>query len=114
LPADELNTWRAAEPRFPSAGATTAGELAHDARAAARYSAEGEALLRRLPAKPHRDARAQAAAEALKARLREARTQFLRAYGELLYAELTHDYRDFVRAEALVYLAAERYPGVTP
>jgi thioesterase DpgC len=114
LPADELSTWTTAEPRFPVEGAPTAGELAHNARAAARYYAQGEALLRRLPAKPQRDARAQAAAEALKVRLREVRTRFLRAYGEPVYTELTHGYHDFVRAEELVYEAAERYPGLTP
>jgi thioesterase DpgC len=33
---------------------------------------------------------------------------------EAIYAELTQDHRAFLRADELVYLAAERFPGLTP
>ena len=69
LPAEELSRWSTAEPCFPEAAAATMRALGHDARAAARYYAQGEALLRRLPAKPLRDAHAEAAAEALNGEL---------------------------------------------
>jgi thioesterase DpgC len=74
----------------------------------------GEALLRRLPPKPGRDEREGAAAAALLASLRDSRTDFLRAHAETVYAELTNTYRSFVRAEELVYAAADRYAGLTP
>ena len=42
------------------------------------------------------------------------RAQFLRAHAEDVYAELTDDLQRAVRAEELVYAAAERYPGLVP
>jgi len=74
----------------------------------------GDALLRRLPAKVERSEEETAAAESLKETLRTTRIRFLRVYAEMVYCELTDDYRNFVRAEELVYRAADRYPGLTP
>jgi len=44
----------------------------------------------------------------------DARERFLREHVDEVYAELTDDLAVAVRAEELVYLAAERYPGLTP
>jgi thioesterase DpgC len=110
----EAEQWSATQPAFAAGTAATRGALAADRDAAARYYALGEALLRRLPAKPRRGEREQAAAEAIQAALRDTRTRFLRAYAEPVYADLTRDYQECVRAEELVYRAAERYPGLTP
>src|ERR1700694_4886251 len=85
------------EPNFPSALSTTPAEFDRDARAASRFFQTGQALLDRLPPRPQRSAREQAAAEALLTHLRQARIRFLRPYAALLYADLTHDRRDFVR-----------------
>jgi (3,5-dihydroxyphenyl)acetyl-CoA 1,2-dioxygenase len=74
----------------------------------------GDALLRRLPPRPRRDAPGQAAAEAIKETVRDARTRFLRAYAGRIYADLTGEYRETVRADELVYRAAERFPGLAP
>src|SRR5207302_5984652 len=68
----------------------------------------------RLPARPARSEREQAAAEALQKHLRETRIRFLRRYAAQLYAELTNARREFVRIEDLVYRAAERVPGLVP
>jgi thioesterase DpgC len=106
--------WAAAEPAFPASAAATADTLARDTRAATRYYALSEALLRRLPPKPARGTAEQAAAETLLDTLRGARARFLRVYAEPVYASLTDGYRAFVRAEELVYAAAERYPGLVP
>jgi thioesterase DpgC len=46
--------------------------------------------------------------------LRDARTRFLRAYADRVYAELTDSHRAFLRVDELVYRAAERFPGLTP
>ena len=62
-----------------------------------------------------RTEREQAAAEALHARAAlDARRRFLLDYVNLVYEELTDGLRRSVRVEDLVYLAAERYPGLTP
>ena len=114
LPEDEVQAWIATQPAFPDADAATSAALARDREAAARYYDLGAGLLRRLPPTPRRDEAANAAAEVLKASLRETRTRFLRAYGALVYADLTQDYQRFVRVDELVYAAAERYPGLTP
>src|SRR5271156_1587363 len=42
------------------------------------------------------------------------RAQFLREHAEDVYAELTDDLQRPVRAEELVYAAADRYPGLVP
>jgi enoyl-CoA hydratase/carnithine racemase len=114
LPRDEVERWEAARPAGPRPEDATPDALASDAQVAERFWAQGDALLRRLPPRPRRDAREQAAAAALLGGMREARTRFLRAHGEAIYANLTHGYREFIRAEELVYGAAERYPGLTP
>jgi thioesterase DpgC len=114
LPTDDIARWESSEPAFPAADATTADTLARDTALAARYYALGGALLGRLPPKPARRAPEQAAAEHLLARLRDTRTRFLRAYAEAVYCSLTDNYQRFVRAEELVYAAAERFPGLTP
>src|SRR5262249_46966454 len=44
----------------------------------------------------------------------QAREDFLRDHIGELYAELTDDFRNSVRVEELVYLAAERVPGLVP
>ena len=114
LTADEVARWAGAEPAFPAADAATADTLARDTALAARYYALGGALLGRLPPKAARRAPEQAAAGYLLGGLRDARTRFLRAYAEAIYRALTDDYQRFVRAEELVYAAAERCPGLTP
>jgi (3,5-dihydroxyphenyl)acetyl-CoA 1,2-dioxygenase len=58
------------------------------------------------------------AAEDLEARFdaaaAEARERFLHEHVDALYAELTDDFATPLRAEELVYRAAERFPGLTP
>jgi thioesterase DpgC len=44
----------------------------------------------------------------------DARERFLRVHAEEVYAALTDDYAVALRAEELVYVAAERFPGLTP
>jgi thioesterase DpgC len=107
LPDEEVRRWVASEP-------VCDGDLARDAASASRFWLAGASLVGRLPARPQRSARAQTAVEALHAALRSVRARFLRQHGAELYDELTDGQRRAVRIEDLVYLAAERYPGLTP
>jgi thioesterase DpgC len=96
-----------------SAPAGDAG-FAAAAHASSEYLTRGEELLARLPARPGRDERDATAAAALKAALERERIRFLRAHAEDAYVALTDDLRHAVRDEELVYLAAERFPGLVP
>jgi thioesterase DpgC len=114
LPDEEVRRWLAVRPEFPAPAAASSEDFARSRRAATQFFEMGEALLQRLPVKAERSEVETAAAESLKETLRATRIRFLRAYAEMVYRELTDDYRNFVRAEELVYLAADRYPGLTP
>ncbi|WP_232835630.1 (3,5-dihydroxyphenyl)acetyl-CoA 1,2-dioxygenase DpgC [Actinocorallia populi] len=90
------------------------GSLARDARALAAFSAEVDALLDALPARPDRDPGQQrTAGEALDAR-RRACHAFLRLHAEPVYDELTGGMRERPRLSELVFAAAEAFPGLVP
>lgn len=114
LAEDEVERWFAARPEVPGRGAVTGDDLPRCASGATAYLQQGIALLRHLPAKPRRSEREAAAARAIHGHLREARTDFLRTCVSQVYADLTHGCTQNVRAAELVYLAAERFPGLTP
>jgi enoyl-CoA hydratase/carnithine racemase len=107
LSSTEIADWARSAPvgeaAFPAA-----------AQATSEFLVRGDELLRRLPLHRERnEAEADAAAE-LTATLDEARSHFLRAHAEDLYAALTDDLRRAVRDEDLVYAAAELVPGLVP
>ena len=107
LPSAELAAWRASEPELTgSVDAAAAATCAHLAR--------GEDLLGRLPARRDRTDVEAAAAGVLQSKLDAARSRFLRAHTEAVYAALTDDLRRAVRDEELVYAAADRFPGLVP
>jgi (3,5-dihydroxyphenyl)acetyl-CoA 1,2-dioxygenase len=112
LPSDELERFAQSEPGF--AAGQSADALGPEALAASRFFVAGQGLLQRLPPRPRRSEREQAAAEALRQHLQATRIRFLRRHAAQLYAELTNDRRDFVRLEELVYRAAEHVPGLVP
>jgi (3,5-dihydroxyphenyl)acetyl-CoA 1,2-dioxygenase len=105
-PAD-VEAWRASK-----AGPT--GGLATSSAATCGYLARGEELRGRLPARAARTPAEAQAAEVISTALNEARAEFLRANTDAVYSELTDDLRRPVRDEALVYAAAERWPGLVP
>ncbi len=107
LPSAELAAWRASEPE-------QTGSLEATAAAMGSHLARGEELRGRLPARRKRtDAEAEAAG-VLQSKLDAARSGFLRAHAESVYAALTDDLRRAIRDEELVYAAAERFPGLVP
>jgi thioesterase DpgC len=70
--------------------------------------------LARLPPRPQRNDREAAAAEAVKRDARAARAGFLRVHADAVYRALTDDHAHALRADELVYAAAERFPGLVP
>ncbi len=114
LPRDEVDRLSQLEPEFGPPTSVNGERFERDAQAASRFFQTGQALLERLPMRPDRSADEQAAADALIEYLRQVRIGFLRHHAGTLYAQLTHDRRDFVRVEDLVFRAAERVPGLVP
>jgi len=106
---EELASFDALEPRF-----TDSASFDADADALTKYVRVGQALIDRLPARADRSEREQAAASAMHAELRSARTAFLRRHAARVYDALTDDRRRFVRIEDLVYSAADLVPGLVP
>ena len=113
-PLREVESWESTAPAWPPPGGGSGATLSSGGREASRFLLAGQALLERLPARPRRNAEEQALANRLLARLRTARQGFLDAWVEPLYADLTHDYTRLLRVDALVFAAAERYPGLVP
>ncbi|MDT3686018.1 MAG: enoyl-CoA hydratase/isomerase family protein [Pseudorhodoplanes sp.] len=107
LPGDIADAWRNAQPAI-------SGDFARDARAFSAFWLEGAELRAKLPEKSRRNAAQAAASKLIFEAERTAREQFLAAHVESVYGKLTHDYRNFVRAEKLVYDAAKSFPGLTP
>jgi thioesterase DpgC len=79
-----------------------------------RFWQASAARLAGLPPRPGRSPGETQEAENIKAEARAARSRFLAAHAETLYARLTHDRSRFVRVERLVYDAASLVPGIAP
>ncbi|MGE5274831.1 MAG: enoyl-CoA hydratase/isomerase family protein [Verrucomicrobiota bacterium] len=107
LSPTEIADWERSAP----SGAAGLDAAAH---ASSEYLARGEELLGRLPARRDRTEAEAEAAAGLKAALERERIRFLRAHAEDVYVALTDDLRLAIRDEDLVYLAAERFPGLVP
>lgn len=73
-----------------------------------------DAQLARLPPRPRRGEADAAMAEAIKRDARAARARFLRAHADDVYDALTDRRTTPLRAEELVWAAAERFPGLVP
>ncbi|HKZ16740.1 MAG TPA: enoyl-CoA hydratase/isomerase family protein [Geobacteraceae bacterium] len=98
--------------RLPSR--PTSESLANDTQKALAIYRAGQALLAAWPRKPLRDTAQGTGAATVKTILRAVRNAFARTYAERIYSKITNGYRSFVRAEELVYRAAELCPGLCP
>ncbi len=107
LPSAEIDAWRASEPE-------QAASFAAASEATCAHLVRGEELLGRLPLRPERSEVEAEAAAALRTALDAERSRFLRAHADDVYAALTDGLRRALRDEALVYAAAERFPGLVP
>ena len=102
-----IDAWAGTRPEFDR-------DFEHDAGNATAYLLHGHDLLGRLPAKPERSEREQHEAQQILQALGETRDAFLARHTRVLYAELTNNGTSALRADDLVYQAAERVPGLTP
>ena len=107
LPAGDIRDWLQAEP-----GETT--DFPADRRKFSGYWQKSARLVGRLPHKPRRNEKEQAAAAVVAERARDARVRFLRRHGEAVYDALTVRRSRFVRVEDLVIRAAGVVPGLVP
>jgi (3,5-dihydroxyphenyl)acetyl-CoA 1,2-dioxygenase len=105
--ADEVRGWLAEKP-------VVTAEFSADGTRFSDYWIYSRRLLARLPEKPQRNEREQAAARVLHEGARDARVQFLRRHGEAVYEALTSSRSSFVRVEELVLRAADVVPGLVP
>ncbi len=107
LPGAEAAAWLARE-------RVATGGFAEDREAYSAFWLLGERLIALLPRKPARNEAEARAVELVQARARAARARFLAAHAEEVYADLTEGFSRFVRLEALVLRAAERFAGLVP
>src|SRR4051794_11286921 len=99
--------------RMANDGPALAGDYEHDAGEASAFLLRAADDLGRLPAKPERSEEEQREAEAILATLDAPRDAFLARHTRALYADLTDNGTSGLRADDLVYAAAERVPGLT-
>jgi thioesterase DpgC len=90
------------------------GRIDDDAPAVIDHLRAGEALLAQLPDRPGRSADEQSGAGGIHDALNKARDSFMRLHADEVYDILTGDRTEALRDEELVYLAAQRFPGLTP
>jgi len=104
---DAVGSWAGSRPdisrRFQS-----------DAEAHSKFWCAGAALLAALPEKPIRNPEQARAADTILRVGRESRETFLGRHAEAVYSGLTKNHTVFLRAEQLVYEAANVVPGLTP
>jgi thioesterase DpgC len=105
--ADEARSWLAEKP-------VATADFSADGKKFSDYWIRSGRLLARLPEKPHRTEREQAAASVLQEAARDARVQFLRCHGDAVYDAVTATRSRFVRVEELVLRAADVVPGLVP
>ena len=104
---DATASWAAARPEVTE-------DFARDAEAHSKFWRAGGDMLGALPAKPKRNPEQARAAETILRTGRETREAFLREHAKHVYSALTDRHKKFVRAEPLVYEAANLVPGLTP
>jgi len=105
--ASSVSSWAQSRPAVTK-------DFQHDAEIHAKHWLKGTALLEALPGKGKRTPEQARAADTILTAGREGREAFLRQHAHALYAALTRNQSHFVRAEPLVYAAAERVPGLVP
>lgn len=107
LPPGVVKSWLRARPGIR-------GDFRADAAACAKFWRMSAKLRAQLPAKAGRNADQSAACDLIFERERRLRERFLSAHAQKLYDKLTDKRRAFVRAERLVFDAADLVPGLAP
>src|ERR1043165_8899994 len=104
---DAAASWAAIHP-------AVVGDFQLDVDAHSKFWRQGYELLGTLPENPKRNPEQARTAETILRVGRESRESFLARHAEAVYRALTSDQSKFMRAEPLVYAAAELIPGLTP
>src|SRR6185503_6762393 len=107
IATDAAASWAATRPEI-------AGHFQQDAEAHSRFWLRGYALLEALPEKQKRNPEQGLAAETILRVGRESREAFMLRHAQAVYAALTKNQTNFVRADMLAYEAASLVPGLTP
>src|SRR5512146_692623 len=108
LPSKAAAAWTKLRPwRF-------SGNFKRDTATAAKLWRGGADLLAKLPKKPQRSPRQQAAADFIQRTCPHAREDFLKSHAETIYRKLTKNLGAFSRVDDLFYDAAQLVPGLAP
>ena len=107
IAADAIASWSTTRPEF-------AGEYQRDAAAHSKFWLKGYELLEALPEKAKRNPEQARAAETILRVGRESREAFMLRHAGAVYAALTKNQTNFVRADVLAYAASELLPGLVP
>jgi thioesterase DpgC len=107
IATDATASWAATRPDI-------AGHFQLDAEAHSKFWVKGHDLLAALPPKPQRNPEQARAAETILRVGRESREAFLGKHVQAVYAALTRNQANFVRADVLAHEAASLIPGLTP
>jgi (3,5-dihydroxyphenyl)acetyl-CoA 1,2-dioxygenase len=105
--ADAATSWDGTRPELT-------GEFQRDADVHSKFWAKGYDLLAALPDKPKRNPDQARTAETILRAGRESREAFMLRHAQMVYAALTKNQTNFVRADVLAYEAASLVPGLTP
>jgi thioesterase DpgC len=107
IATDAAASWAATRPEI-------AGYFQQDAETHSKFWLKGYALLEALPEKQKRNPEQGRAAETILRVGRESREAFMLRHAQAVYAALTKNQTNFVRADVLAYEAASLVPGLTP
>ena len=107
IATDAAALWSAARPDITK-------DFQRDADVHSTFWTKGHELLAALPGKPKRNPEQARAAETILNVGRETRETFMRQHAASVYAALTKNQTNFVRADILAYEAASLVPGLVP
>ena len=107
IATDAAASWSAARPDITK-------DFQRDADVHSTFWTKGYELLAALPGKPKRNPEQARAAETILNVGRETRETFMRQHAASVYAALTKNQTNFVRADILAYEAANLVPGLVP
>ena len=107
IATDAVASWSAARPQVTK-------DFQHDADGHSKFWLKGYELLAALPEKDKRNPGEARAAETILTTGRATRESFMLAHAAAVYAALTRNQTQFVRADVLAYAAADLIPGLVP
>lgn len=114
LPSAQVAQWLGQQPEFDLGAALVRVIPPTHMANFQQFVSIGQGFLRQLPPKQKRSTPQQVAVELLLLKIREVRTAYYQLYAPLIYNDLTRHLSEYLRVDELVYMAADRYPGLLP